>query len=45
MIDTDNHKLGFLLKNSNTKFVPFEDEKAFLNLNNPSEYKEALTLI
>ena len=45
MLKDDNHKLGFLLKNSNTTFVNFDDEKPFLNLNHPHEYKEALTLI
>jgi molybdenum cofactor guanylyltransferase len=41
----DNHKLGYLLKNSKTKYVYFENEKAFFNINHPHEYKEALTLI
>lgn len=45
MLKTDNHKLGFLLKSSNTTFVDFSDEKLFLNLNHPHEYQEALTLI
>ena len=45
MLQEDNHKLGYLLKNSQTKYVSFESEKPFLNLNNPDEYKEALTLI
>ncbi|WP_373036262.1 molybdenum cofactor guanylyltransferase MobA [Sulfurimonas sp.] len=45
MLQTDSHKLGFLLKNSNTTFVNFDDEKPFLNLNHPHEYKEALSLI
>jgi len=45
MLKEDNHKLGFLLKNSNTTYVDFKDEKPFLNLNNPHEYKKALTLI
>jgi len=45
MLQNSNHKLGFLLKNSNSKFVPFENEKAFLNLNNPLEYQEALKLL
>lgn len=45
MLKDDNHKLGFLLKNANTNYVTFKDSKAFLNLNNPDEYKEALTLI
>ena len=45
MLQEDNHKLGFLLKSSNTLHVEFTDEKAFLNLNHPHEYKKALTLI
>ncbi len=45
MLETDNHKLGFLLKSANTIFVNFEDVQPFLNLNSPDEYKEALKLI
>jgi molybdopterin-guanine dinucleotide biosynthesis protein A len=45
MLKDDNHKLGFLLKSSNTNFVEFNDEKPFLNLNYPHEYQEALKLI
>ncbi len=45
MLKNDNHKLGFLLKNSNTQYINFEDEKVFLNLNHPHEYKEALEII
>ncbi len=45
MLKDDNHKLGYLLKNSNTVFVNFDDEKPFLNLNHPHEYKEAQRLI
>jgi molybdopterin-guanine dinucleotide biosynthesis protein A len=45
MLQEDNHKLGFLLKNSKMNTVYFEDEKPFLNLNNPDEYQEALVLI
>ena len=45
MLKDDNHKLGFLLKSSKTTFVNFDDEKPFLNLNHPHEYKEALSLI
>ena len=41
MLESNNHKLGYLLKSSNTIFVEFKDEVAFLNLNNPDEYKEA----
>ena len=43
MIQEDNHRLGQLLKSSHTEFVHFEDEAAFANLNNPEEFKEALT--
>lgn len=43
MLKEENHKLGFLLKNSKTAFVDFEDEKPFLNLNHPHEYEEALS--
>lgn len=45
MLAQNNHKLGFLLKNVQTNFVHFEEKKAFMNLNHPHEYKEALTLI
>ena len=45
MLQEDNHKLGFLLKSSNTIYVDFEDEKPFLNLNHPHEYQEALQLL
>ena len=45
MLKEENHKLGFLLKSSNTNFVEFSDEKPFLNLNHPHEYKEALKLL
>ena len=45
MVKQNNHKLGFLLKNSHTKYIHFKDETPFLNLNNQQEYKEALTLI
>ena len=45
MLEENNHKLGFLLKNAQTNFVHFEEEKAFMNLNHPHEYEEALALI
>lgn len=45
MLKKDTHKLGFLLKNSKTTYVKFENEEPFLNLNHPHEYKEALKLI
>jgi len=45
MIDEDNHKLGLLLKNTNTTFVYFDNKDAFANLNHPHEYQEALKII
>ena len=45
MFKNDKHRLGYLLKNSNTIYVNFSDETPFLNLNNPRQYKEALELI
>ncbi len=45
MLNDNNHKLGYLLKNSKTNFVFFEDEKPFFNLNYKAEYKEAQKLI
>jgi len=45
MLKEGNHRLGQLLKRSNTKFVMFENEEAFANLNHPAEYEEALTKI
>ena len=42
MLEKDNHKLGMLLKSVKTKWVEFEDEEAFMNLNHPHEYEEAL---
>ncbi len=38
----DNHKLGFLLKDSSTEYLYFSDTTLFSNLNYPKEYKEAL---
>ncbi|MCF6339892.1 MAG: molybdenum cofactor guanylyltransferase MobA [Sulfurimonas sp.] len=45
MLKENRHKLGLLLKLSNTNFVEFKDEKQFLNLNHPHEYQEALKLL
>lgn len=45
MQENNRHKLGYLLKKSNTHYVNFQDEKAFLNLNHPHEYREALDIV
>jgi len=42
MLKEDDHRLGKLLKMSKSKFVMFEDEAAFANLNHPHEYEDAL---
>lgn len=42
MLQTNQHKLIKLLQTSNTLFVEFENETNFLNLNNPTEYQEAI---
>ena len=45
MLNENNHKLGFLLKSSNTHYLHFDNEKPFMNLNHPHEYQEALRLV
>lgn len=45
MIKKDIHKVGFLLKNNNTKIVELPNDHEFINLNNKDEYKKALSLI
>lgn len=45
MLEEDNHKLQYLLKTSNTKYVDFKNKEKFLNLNHPHEYEEALKII
>jgi len=45
MLQSNRHKLQYLLKNSNTKYIVFEDLNNFLNINNPSQYKKALQLL
>jgi len=45
MAQENNHKLGFLLKNSSTHYVYFKENDSFLNINHPSEYQKALSLI
>jgi len=36
------HRIGNILNEIDTKFVFFEDDTAFINLNHPHEYEEAL---
>ncbi len=42
MLKEDSHRLGYLLKSVNTKFVEFDESDAFENLNHPHEYTKAL---
>lgn len=41
MLREDNHRLGQLLKQHETRYVTFDDEIPFANLNHPHEYQEA----
>lgn len=41
----EDHRIGNLLNRVDTKFVFFEEEAAFSNLNHPHEYEEALKRI
>ena len=41
LLAQDQHKLGRLLEDIHTKFVTFNDEKPFFNLNHPDEYEKA----
>ena len=41
-LSEQNHRLNDLLSKSNTKFVTFEDDAPFINLNHPHEYEEAM---
>ncbi|WP_092911746.1 molybdenum cofactor guanylyltransferase MobA [Hydrogenimonas thermophila] len=42
MVKNNQHRLGYLLKTSNTDFVYFENDDPFFNLNHPEEYKLAI---
>jgi molybdopterin-guanine dinucleotide biosynthesis protein A len=43
MLAEDNHRMGTLLKKSKIRFVTFDDEAPFANLNHPHEYEAALS--
>jgi len=44
MVQTDDHRLGKLLRTVRTKFVPFSDATLFVNVNDPKEYAEAKSI-
>jgi molybdopterin-guanine dinucleotide biosynthesis protein A len=41
----DIHKIGYLLKKSETKIIEFVVEEEFINLNTKSEYYRALEIL
>ncbi len=41
-IEDDNHKIRELLKRVKTKYIEFDDDKPFTNLNKIEDYKKAL---
>jgi len=41
-LEKDNHKLGDLLRLAHTRYVKFDEDMPFTNLNHPQEYQEAL---
>lgn len=40
-LDRDEHKIRSVLRQSQTKYVQFENDDPFLNLNHPEEYEHA----
>ncbi|MGB5792998.1 molybdenum cofactor guanylyltransferase MobA [Poseidonibacter sp.] len=45
MLEEDIHKVGYLLKNNNTKYLNFDNDDEFINLNNKDEYNKAIDII
>jgi len=45
MINENRHKLQNLLRDKSATYVDFDDNLVFSNLNEPNEYKKALSLI
>ena len=45
MLINDIHKVGYLLKNNNTKYIEFLNDDEFINLNNKNEYERAVSII
>ena len=44
MVREGNHRLHYLLKVCETRFVDFDDDGPFYNINRPDEYERALAL-
>lgn len=45
MIESDIHKIGYLLKNNNTIIKEFPNDDEFININNKEEYKKSINYI
>ena len=45
MLINDIHKVNYLLKSNNTKYLDFPNDDEFINLNNKDEYNRALNII
>ena len=45
LLDKNIHRLNFLLKESNTKYIEFPNEDPFFNINHPEDYKKAVEAI
>ncbi|MGB6328191.1 MAG: molybdenum cofactor guanylyltransferase MobA [Halarcobacter sp.] len=45
MLKNDIHKVGYLLKSMETKYLNFENEDEFINLNDKEEYARAKSII
>jgi molybdopterin-guanine dinucleotide biosynthesis protein A len=45
MIESDIHKIGYLLKNNNTFILEFLDDDEFININNKEDYEKSLFYI
>lgn len=43
MLSQGDHRLGKLLNTNKTRYVQFENEEHFTNLNHPNEYEEAIS--
>ena len=45
MIESDIHKIGYLLKNNNTSLIEFLNDDEFMNINNKEDYSNSLSFI
>ena len=45
MVESDIHKIGYLLKNNNTKMIEFLNDDEFMNINNKEDYSNSLIFI